>query len=223
MTIHIQQSPTEKTISLFPEPNSGAVKITLVPDGWMLYNRQFIKHKQSRELLDYLRSQIKYTQPTIRMFGRTSPQPRLISLVTEDPSITYRYSGQTLHPLHVFNQLPLLNELLMKVKQRFDCPKLNAVLINWYRNGQDYMGFHADDERELGHQPRIVSVSVGAERDFVVKSRSHQGRDKVKIRLANGSGLLMAGGMQTHWLHGVPRRAGVTNDRINLTFRYICQ
>jgi alkylated DNA repair dioxygenase AlkB len=123
-------------------------------------------------------------------------------------------------PQHLFNQLPPIQDLLERAKRRFECPRLNAVLINWYRNGQDYMGFHADDERELGPQPRIVSVSIGAERDFVVKSR-HQSRDKVKIRLANGSGLLMAGGMQCNWLHGVPKRAGVTEDRINLTFRYI--
>ena len=92
--------------------------------------------------------------------------------------------------------------------------------MNRYANGQDSMGWHSDDEAELGEQPVIASLSLGATRDFALRERGAT-RQHSKIALSHGSLLIMHAGMQQHWQHSVPKRQGVMTPRINLTFRHI--
>jgi alkylated DNA repair dioxygenase AlkB len=92
------------------------------------------------------------------------------------------------------------------------------VLANLYRDGNDSMGWHADDEPELGDEPVIASVSLGAERDFTLRRRDRRGQT-VAMPLPHGSLLLMAGPTQRHWQHALPKRRRMREPRINLTFR----
>jgi alkylated DNA repair dioxygenase AlkB len=97
--------------------------------------------------------------------------------------------------------------------------RYNSVLLNYYRDGADSMGMHSDDEPELGPQPAIASLSYGATRTFILR---HKGSKRtLKLDLADGNLLLMAGDMQRHWLHGINKTVKPTAARLNLTFRYI--
>jgi len=95
----------------------------------------------------------------------------------------------------------------------------NACLFNYYPTGDDGMGYHADNESELGNEPIIASVSLGATRKFVFKHRIT--KEKVEIPLQNGQLIVMRGQTQRHWLHSLPKTKKVTEGRINLTFRHI--
>ena len=113
--------------------------------------------------------------------------------------------------------------MLYEIKNRleeFSGLTFNSVLLNLYRDGQDSMGWHRDDEKELGKNPAIGSVSFGESRKFMI--RHVQDRSlKTSINITNGSLLLMAGEMQHHWLHSIPKTAKPAGVRINLTFRKI--
>jgi alkylated DNA repair dioxygenase AlkB len=98
--------------------------------------------------------------------------------------------------------------------------RFNAVLLNLYRDGQDGMGWHADDEAELGHDPVIASVSFGATRRFCLRHRQRRNL-KLDVLLPHGSLLCMSGPTQRHWLHALPKTRAVVGERINLTFRLV--
>ena len=111
--------------------------------------------------------------------------------------------------------LPAVVEIEALAKTEF-----NSVLMNWYRNGDDYLNWHADDEKELGLNPVICSVNFGAKRDFIL--RMNDDNDiKITIPLTHGSLLLMSGELQHFWQHSVPKRKKINEMRINLTFRFI--
>ena len=152
--------------------------------------------------------EIPWQQHDITLFGRTVPQPRLLAWIGDGP---YRYSGRTYAP---GPWTPTLRAVKARVEatvgQRFD-----AVLCNRYRDGQDSMGRHSDDEPELG--PVIASVSLGAVRTFVLRHR-HEPRVH-RLPLAPGSLLVMAGATQRDWTHALPKTARPVGERINLTFR----
>jgi alkylated DNA repair dioxygenase AlkB len=97
--------------------------------------------------------------------------------------------------------------------------RFNSVLLNYYRDGRDSMGMHSDNEPELGPEPAIASVSLGAERTFVLQHTAT--RERVRIALTDGSLLLMAGSLQHHWSHGINKTARPIGSRVNLTFRLI--
>ena len=109
--------------------------------------------------------------------------------------------------------------LLDRINQACDA-RFNGCLLNLYRNGEDRMGWHADDEPELGPQPVIASISLGAARDFRLR-RKDRSTAPFNLRLAHGSLLCMGGDTQAHWQHSLPRRTRVTTPRINLTFRRV--
>ena len=113
----------------------------------------------------------------------------------------------------------VLRDLLEKIKQIKNHP-FNAVLLNLYRNGKDSNGWHADNEKELGENPVIASISLGQERFFHLKHRTLK-EERLKINLKHGSLLIMGGKMQHHWLHQIPKTSKPINKRINLTFRFI--
>jgi alkylated DNA repair dioxygenase AlkB len=140
--------------------------------------------------------------------------PRLTAWYA-NPGLTYSYSGVT------HQAVPWTPELL-DVKRRAELAAgttWNSLLLNFYRNGRDSIGFHADDEPELGTNPVIGSISLGAERRFVLKHPASG--EKLELELPHGSLLVMGGTSQHHWRHGVPKTRKPVGPRINLTFRRI--
>ncbi|MEE4637799.1 MAG: alpha-ketoglutarate-dependent dioxygenase AlkB [Wenzhouxiangella sp.] len=191
------------------------INAQLPPSGEVYYWRSLTAEPRSRELFNGLRQDLDWRQLPVTMFGRSIPQPRLTDFLG-DPGVTYRYAGLTLEARPWTNDLAQLRRLVEdKVGHRF-----NSVLCNLYRDGRDYMGWHADNEPELGPNPVIASLSFGARRRFTLKPRSGQ-QERVELALECGSLLLMRGDVQRHWLHQLPRALRVRDPRINLTFRSI--
>ncbi|MCP4008733.1 MAG: alpha-ketoglutarate-dependent dioxygenase AlkB [Proteobacteria bacterium] len=176
---------------------------------------EFISSARADILLKHLIDNTPWQQPRVKVYGKWHPTPRLVSFYA-DEKLSYGYS-QTLH-----GALPLtttLFDLKTRISQLTSIP-FNAVLLNYYRDGRDTMGWHADDEKELGVQPTIASLSLGAARDIHFKSRNG-GEELVKLNLPSGSLLIMDGDTQHYWLHHIPKRAKCTTPRVNLTFRNI--
>ncbi|GAB4270968.1 MAG: hypothetical protein Kow0065_20700 [Methylomicrobium sp.] len=132
-----------------------------------------------------------------------------------DPDAIYTYSGVKHVPLPWSSELL---EVRLCIERDFGY-LFNSVLANWYRNGHDSMGFHADNEKELGIDPVIVSLSLGDERLF--RLIHNKTRQKVDVLLGHGDLLIMAGALQHHWRHGLPKTARPKSARINLTFRRV--
>lgn len=159
-----------------------------------------------------LRDEMAWEQREVVLFGRRILQPRLIAWAGD---LGYRYSGQTLEP-RAFT--PTLRDLLPRVSTRCGVA-FNHVLANRYRSGDDSMGLHADDEPELGPDPVVAIVSLGATRRLVIKPRRKQDRERHDRELGHGALLVMGGTCQRHYVHGLPRQAGMEGERISLTFR----
>lgn len=150
----------------------------------------------------------------IRMFGKWITVPRKV-LWIGDPKISYTYAQKTHEPSPWPDVLkPLRERLQQETGQDF-----NGVLLNYYETGSDYMGWHADDERELGEHPLICSLSLGASRRFLFRQRST--REKAECFLTHGSLLKMWGESQKLWQHSLPKMKKVDTPRLNLTFRKI--
>ena len=167
-------------------------------------------------MLRKLIEDVKWRQESIRIYGKVMPQPRLIAWYG-DPGKKYDYSGISLTPLP-------WSDLLREIKRRVeDCTdqRFNSVFLNLYRNHNDSMGFHSDDERELGLEPAIASVTFGATRVFVMKHKKDAELAPVKIPLEAGSVLLMKGATQRFWKHGILKQTRPCGPRVNLTFRTI--
>jgi len=166
-------------------------------------------------LFDALYTGIAWETHRIRLFGREVDSPRL-SCWIGDPGTRYMYSGTRFEPRPWPPALlPIRARLLGELGVDF-----NSVLANLYRDGRDYMGWHADNERELGARPVIASLSLGATRRFVFKHRSEPSL-KRELPLGCGSLLLMAGQTQANHRHALPATARSVGPRINLTFRRI--
>jgi alkylated DNA repair dioxygenase AlkB len=169
----------------------------------------------SPALLEQLQQSLPWEQPSLRLFGRWHPIPRL-QCWCADPGADYRYSGRPLPRAGWTEELMRLRSLATAITGK----PFNSVLANLYRSGDDSMGWHADDEPELGPAPWIASWSLGASRDFAVR-RKGESRIYRSISLNDGQLLLMSPGVQQHWQHALPRRARVRAPRLNLTFRYV--
>lgn len=180
----------------------------------------YLSAAQAQTLLNSLLTSLDWQQPRLKMFGREVLSPRLHAW-HGDADAQYRWSGRVWQPKPWPASLATLrDELEQKLGVRF-----NSCLVNRYRNGEDAMGWHADDERELGKNPVIASISIGAVREFDFQ---HRGRGdlngtpaKHRIPLASGSLLLMFGSTQHHWKHRIRRQRAVTGERLNLTFRVV--
>lgn len=187
------------------------------PDSEISYLPNFISPEESQLIFEELMKSINWKQDDIKVFGKIYPQPRLTALYG-DSEKSYSYSNLTLHP----NEwTPLLLKLKEKVETSSQT-EFTTVLLNLYRDGQDSNGWHADNEKELGENPIIASMSFGAERYFhlkhnTIKEHSH------KILLENGSLLLMKGTTQHFWKHQIPKTRKPLEPRINLTFRTLKQ
>jgi alkylated DNA repair dioxygenase AlkB len=159
-----------------------------------------------------------WRQENVVVWARQYRQPRLTAWYG-DPECEYSYSGIMLSPRP-------WTDLLIDVKRRVEgeaVTSFNSVLVNYYRDNRDSMGFHSDDERELGARPVIASVSLGEERTLILKHRTNKLMKPVRLRLASGSLLLMKGETQRHWKHGIGKESRPCGPRVNLTFRRIAR
>lgn len=162
-----------------------------------------------------LHRELPWQQPKLRLFGQWRTIPRLQSW-HGDPEAEYRYSGLTLPPAPWH---PLLNQI-KEALEDLTGTTFNSVLANLYRDGDDAMGWHADDEPELGAEPWIASYSLGASRRFSFRPRDG-GAERVRMDLLNDQVLLMSPEVQHRWQHSLPRTRRCQSWRINLTFRQI--
>lgn len=186
----------------------------LPTDGEAFYFKDFLSAEEANKLFERLLHDIRWRKDELRLFGKTYVTEREVAWYA-DPGLKYRYSGATKHPL---DWHPALLELKRYIEARTH-QTFNACLLNLYHHGDQGMGWHSDDEPELGDTPAIASVSLGAERKFAFK---HKHKDlKQTIWLENGSLLMMQGATQKFWKHGLPKSKKVKEARINLTFRYI--
>ena len=186
-----------------------------LPNATIEYYPNFFKEIQAKEFFDKLYQEIPWQQDPITVFGKTHSQPRLTALFGNEGK-PYSYSNIVMQP-HRWNPLLMFikNEVEEKCNENF-----TTVLLNLYRDGKDSNGWHADNEKELGLNPVIASVSFGAERSFHLQHNSIP-EAKLKITLGNGSLLLMKGETQHFWKHQIPKTSREVSPRINLTFRVI--
>lgn len=201
-------------IDIFDEVRSEA-RFSL-PDACIELREDFLNSQQADWLFRRLQDVVPWRQDRIRMFGKVHDVPRLQQWFSDD-GLVYTWSGIRMEPAP---WLPALLRLRDKLTEETS-HRFNTVLANLYRDGGDTVGWHADDEPELGEHPVIASISLGAERDFQLRHRSRTDISMQTISLPHGSLLLMSGATQKHWKHCVPRRKRVKGERINLTFRRI--
>jgi alkylated DNA repair dioxygenase AlkB len=187
--------------------------VALARGAWIAFDKAWLDGAEADALLRTLISNQPWEHRPIVVAGREILQPRLISWAGELP---YRYSGQTLPPREAD---PVLADLLARASAALGVP-FNHVLLNRYRDGRDHMGFHADSEPELGTCPTIGALSLGARRRFVI-ARKGRRRARKNYRLTHGSLMVMGGTMQHTWYHAVPKDAECSQERVNVTFRWL--
>ena len=188
----------------------------LLPQADLLFDSAFLSAAEASTLLAQLTADIAWEQRAIRMFGQQIPQPRLTAWYG-DPAARYTYSGLVWEPQP-------WTPALLALRQRVEAAtatQFNSVLLNYYRDGRDSMGWHADDEPELGPAPAIASLSLGASRRFRLRPRTGLPYAPLALDLPSGSLLLMRGPTQRHWQHALPKTARPVGPRLNLTFRWV--
>ncbi len=186
-----------------------------IGDHQLILHQNFLPDDEASALLLRLQKEIPWHQGRIRLFGRERTIPRKQCWVAE-AGLSYRYSGSTLEP----TPWPeWLRPLAAKVSRAAGC-NFNSVLCNLYRDGQDSMGWHSDDEPELGTDPIIASLSLGAERRFRFRHRQDHKHTRCLL-LPNNSLLIMPAGLQAQWQHELPKTRQLTGPRVNLTFRHV--
>jgi alkylated DNA repair dioxygenase AlkB len=175
----------------------------------------FFSLQEANDYFDSLLSQINWKQDYINVYGKTFLQPRLTAFYADNKK-NYKYSNITMQPNPFIGDLL---EIKNKIEKQINI-KFTSCLANLYRDGNDSNGWHADNEKELGNDPIIASVTFGAERVFQFKHKFDKSL-KSKLTLQHGSLLLMKGKTQTNWLHQIPKTKKKIGNRINLTFRII--
>lgn len=195
-----------------------------------------------QELYLLLKQQVAWEQTVIRMYGKMVRIPRLNAWYA-DPQCGYTYSGKYFEPLP---WLPVLQSIRLAIESQIrttvtntlsntcatsetddhapllNSPLFNSALVNCYRDGQDSVAWHSDDEPELGNNPIVASLSMGAERVFQLRHKHHKGEAyRYTLPLADGDLLLMHGATQHHWQHQIPKTRRSVGERINITYRHI--
>ena len=180
------------------------------------YFKKFYDIGSSKIILNNLHSNIKWTNDEVKMYGKSLILKRRVAWYS-DSGKSYTYSGLKKDPLPFTSELKTIKA---KVEKKTNVV-FNSVLLNDYENGQVGMGWHSDDEKELGKNPTIASLSFGASRDMLFKNKNNSSLKVIKILIENGSLLVMKGKTQHFWQHSIPKRLKVKQRRINLTFRTI--
>ena len=182
---------------------------------WVDYYQSFYSNDEADSIYEQLRDELEWEHRDIVVFGKPVKQPRLVAWAGD---IEYRYSGQT---LPVYPMASILTKIQNRVELETGC-NFNHVLLNYYRDGRDNMGMHADDERELGLNPVIAALSFGVDRRFLLKRKNSIKRETpTSILLQGGSLMVMGGTIQHTWRHGIPKAGRLDQGRINLTFRQL--
>ncbi|XP_071720892.1 DNA oxidative demethylase ALKBH2-like [Rutidosis leptorrhynchoides] len=251
---------------VFASPNSGDLKtgreklvckspnlsmkkdITDLGDGSeLVYCPRLFTEDKSWEYFNYLDNNIPWTRPTIRVFGRQCLQPRDVCYIASKGLKDYSYSGYT-PQTYCWDDYPPLKEILDELQKAVPESQFNSLLLNRYKTGNDYVSWHADDEKVYGPTPNIASISFGCERDFLLKKKPKKTsskkpqaevevdgepeskrakingeEEKYNFKLKHGSLLMMRGNTQRDWLHSIPKRVmkAAISTRINLTFRMV--
>ena len=176
----------------------------------------FLRDAERHSIFNQLRDTTPWEQHVVRLFGRSHPAPRL-SAWYGDQGATYTYSGLRLSPQP---WTPQLDQLRQRVSALTSKP-FNSALLNYYRDGSDGMGWHSDDEPELGRDPCIASLSLGSERRFLLRHKTQSNLPTYEYLLGDGDLLIMDGETQHHWKHQIPKTRRPVGPRINITFRYV--
>jgi len=207
-------------MKLFSEQINTSEEINL-KDAKLFYCENFWVKEEADSILKVLQEELQWEQGSIKIFGKNILEPRLTAWYG-DAGKAYTYSGVKREPLAWHPILKKIkSDIEVSLASTINLPlELNSVLCNYYRDRNDSMGYHADNEKELGVNPIIVSVNFGESRRFLLKHRSDKNL-KSEILLSHGSVLIMAGEMQHHWLHAIPKSTQILKPRINLTFRNI--
>jgi alkylated DNA repair dioxygenase AlkB len=186
-----------------------------LPDSEIIYFPNFYDKIEADSIFKELMENTFWQQDKITVYGKTHLQPRLTALYGNEGK-PYSYSNIKMQP---HNWTILLQKIKFYIEELANV-NFTSVLLNQYRNGNDSNGWHADNEKELGLNPVIASLSFGAERTFQLKHNTDKSQKK-NIVLEHGSLLLMKGTTQHFWKHQIPKTAKPLGSRINLTFREI--
>lgn len=189
--------------------------INLLPrDGELFYFQDFLNPQESLELMPQLLKELNFKNDETIVFGKHRIMNRLTAWVGDEPFL-YGYS-------QIKRKAEPWADSILRVKtlvEEVTNENYNSCLLNFYPTGEDGMGWHSDNEKELGKNPIIASVSLGTERKFSFKH--NETKQKLDLQLNNGSLLLMAGEIQHYWKHALPKTKKVKESRLNLTFRTI--
>ncbi len=200
---------------LFSSEEGAAAQKLSLKDADVTYYPNFLSSAAASEAFKKILDETPWQQDDIKVFGKVYKQPRLTALFGDEGK-TYTYSGIEMFPNPFTPFLKGIKEKIEAVSET----KFTTVLLNLYRDGTDSNGWHSDDEKELGNQPVIASLSLGAKRKFKLKHKKEP-QLKHDIFLEHGSLLLMKGRTQECWLHQIPKSKVINQPRINLTFRVI--
>jgi len=201
--------PDSVAVVLFDD---GAPRQLLPFDGEAWLHPWVLGDRRADDVFAEVREAVEWESRSIILFGKETPQPRLAAWYGDE---SYTYSNLTLEA----RPMPPVLEEIRRVCETLSDATFNSVLANLYRDGNDSMGAHADDERELGPDPVIASLTLGALRTFRMRHRATG--EKVELNLEPGSLLVMRGAMQHFWTHEIPKTRRPVGERINLTYRLI--
>lgn len=185
------------------------------PENLLEYYPHFLDAAERERLLAHLIATTSWHQSSLTIKDKTIPTPRLTAWYGDEGQ-SYILSGKRLLPLPWTDTLLTLRAQIAQ----FTHLTFNTVLLNYYRDGNDSVAWHSDDERELGKRPTIASLSLGQQRRFEFRHKE-QHRQKYSLPLDNGSLLIMKGDLQEYWEHRIPKSDVPMGPRINLTFRVI--
>jgi len=189
-------------------------RIALAEDTWLDFQLDWLSPSEAQRCLAVVRAEVTWAAREIVLYGKRIMQPRLVGWAGE---VAYRYSGQTLEPRAFTDTVRALTDRV----NAFAGTRFNHVLLNRYRDGRDNMGMHADDEPELGPDPVVATLSLGATRRMTLVPRRPRDGERRALELPAGSLLIMRGACQRRFRHGIPREPRVTDERVSLTFRQI--
>jgi len=199
-------------ILIFMQPNTETITNLLTHDGIVNYYGKVMDTNEANNYLDILLETIQWKNDEAIIFGRHIITKRKVAWYG-DAGYSYTYSNTTKQALNWTKELLELKLLAEQLTGQ----KYNSCLLNLYHNGDEGMAWHSDDEKSLGKDTSIASLSFGAERKFALKHRVS--KEPVSLLLENGSLLVMKGATQTNWLHSLPKSKKITAPRVNLTFR----
>lgn len=198
------------------EPKERVFKKIQLLDGEVWYMENFMPLDKANSYFKILNDSIEWRQEEIKMYGKTYPVPRKTAWYGYE-GFNYKYSGILCNPKPWTKELLGIKRVIESFLPDSD---FNSVLLNLYRNGSDKVSWHADDEKGLGTNPLIASVSLGATRRFDLKHKTAP-NEKLQLELVPGSLVIMKGALQHNWLHQIPVQKKINDPRINLTFRTI--